>query len=301
MKKIKDIIDRYAYYIMTAPGALLIFIFGYLPMFGIVLAFKNFKPSQGFLGSPWCGLGNFKAFFSSPDIGYLTRNTVLYNLAFIFLGTVIAILFAILMNELRSKAKVKFYQTIAMMPHLLSYVIVAYLAYAFLGNTYGILNRTVLPALGMEPIKWYGEAKYWPFILFFVRTWKSVGYSSVIYFAAIAGISPECYEAAIVDGANRFQLATKVTLPLLRSIICIQLIMAMGGIFNSDLGLFYNVPMNQGALYPTTNVLTTYIYRNVSKVGYSTAAGLYSSVIGFLLVLLSNFIIRKVDSDSSLF
>ena len=153
----------------------------------------------------------------------------------------------------------------------------------------------------MEPIKWYGEAKYWPFILFFVRTWKSVGYSSVIYFAAIAGISPEYYEAAIVDGANRFQLATKVTLPLLRSIICIQLIMAMGGIFNSDLGLFYNVPMNQGALYPTTNVLTTYIYRNVSKVGYSTAAGLYSSVIGFLLVLLSNFIIRKVDSDSSLF
>ncbi|MDD6483555.1 MAG: ABC transporter permease subunit [Clostridiales bacterium] len=300
MKK-KNYIDRCAYYIMTAPGAILIFLFGYLPMFGIILAFKDFKPARGFFGSPWCGLDNFKAFFSSPDIGYLTRNTVLYNLAFIILGTVIAVVFAILMNELRSKTKVKFYQTIAMMPHFLSWVIVAYLVYAFLGNTYGIVNRSVLPALGIEPIKWYSEPKYWPYILFFVRTWKTVGYSSVIYFAAIAGINPEYYEAAIVDGANRFQLAVKVTLPLLRSIICIQLIMAMGGIFNSDLGLFYNVPMNQGALYPTTNVLTTYIYRNVTKIGYSTAAGLYSSVIGFLMVLLTNFFIRRYDPDSSLF
>ena len=188
-----------------------------------------------------------------------------------------------------------------MMPHFLSYVIVAYLLYAFLGNTYGIVNRSILPALGIEPVKWYSEAKYWPYILFFVRTWKSIGYSSVIYFAAIAGINPEYYEAAIVDGANRFQLATKVTLPLLRSIICIQLIMAMGGIFNSDLGLFYNVPMNQGALYSTTNVLTTYIYRNVTKVGFSTAAGFYSSIVGFLLVLLSNAFIKKYDPDSSLF
>lgn len=300
MKK-KNYIDRCAYYIMTAPGAILIFLFGYLPMFGIILAFKDFKPARGFFGSPWCGLDNFKAFFSSPDIVYLTRNTVLYNLAFIILGTVIAVVFAILMNELRSKTKVKFYQTVAMMPHFLSWVIVAYLVYAFLGNTYGIVNRSLLPALGMDPIKWYSEPKYWPYILFFVRTWKTVGYSSVIYFAAIAGINPEYYEAAIVDGANRFQLAVKVTLPLLRSIICIQLIMAMGGIFNSDLGLFYNVPMDQGALYPTTNVLTTYIYRNVTKVGYSTAAGLYSSVIGFLMVLLTNFFIRRYDSDSSLF
>ena len=300
MKK-KNYIDRCAYYIMTAPGAILIFLFGYLPMFGIILAFKDFKPARGFFGSPWCGLDNFKAFFSSPDIVYLTRNTVLYNLAFIILGMVIAVVFAILMNELRSKTKVKFYQTVAMMPHFLSWVIVAYLVYAFLGNTYGIVNRSLLPALGMDPIKWYSEPKYWPYILFFVRTWKTVGYSSVIYFAAIAGINPEYYEAAIVDGANRFQLAVKVTLPLLRSIICIQLIMAMGGIFNSDLGLFYNVPMDQGALYPTTNVLTTYIYRNVTKVGYSTAAGLYSSVIGFLMVLLTNFFIRRYDSDSSLF
>ena len=300
MKK-KNYIDRCAYYIMTAPGAILIFLFGYLPMFGIILAFKDFKPARGFFGSPWCGLDNFKAFFSSPDIVYLTRNTVLYNLAFIILGTVIAVVFAILMNELRSKTKVKFYQTVAMMPHFLSWVIVAYLVYAFLGNTYGIVNRSLLPALGMDLIKWYSEPKYWPYILFFVRTWKTVGYSSVIYFAAIAGINPEYYEAAIVDGANRFQLAVKVTLPLLRSIICIQLIMAMGGIFNSDLGLFYNVPMDQGALYPTTNVLKTYIYRNVTKVGYSTAAGLYSSVIGFLMVLLTNFFIRRYDSDSSLF
>lgn len=297
----KKYIDRFAYYLMTAPGAILIFIFGYLPMFGIILAFKNFKAPLGFFGSEWCGFDNFKAFLGSPDIGYLTRNTILYNLAFIILGTILAVFFAILMNELRSKRKVKFYQTIAMMPHFLSYVIVAYLLYAFLGNTYGIVNRSILPALGIEPVKWYSEAKYWPYILFFVRTWKSIGYSSVIYFAAIAGINPEYYEAAIVDGANRFQLATKVTLPLLRSIICIQLIMAMGGIFNSDLGLFYNVPMNQGALYSTTNVLTTYIYRNVTKVGFSTAAGFYSSIVGFLLVLLSNAFIKKYDPDSSLF
>lgn len=297
----RNFIDRIAYYLMVAPGAILIFIFGYLPMFGLLLAFKDFKAPLGVFGSPWCGLDNFKAFFSTPDMWLLTRNTVGYNLLFIFSGCIIALIFAILMNELRSVKSVKFYQTVAMMPHFLSYVIVAYLVYAFLGSSYGILNNSLLPALGMEPIKWYGEAKYWPYILFIVRTWKAVGYSSVIYFAAIAGINTEYYEAAIVDGANRFQLAIKVTLPLLRPIICIQLIMAMGGIFHSDLGLFYNVPMNQGVLYPTTNVLSTYIYRNVTNVGFSTAAGFYSSVIGFLVVLLSNAIVRKLDSDSSLF
>ena len=301
LKKIRKALDAAALDILVLPGVLLILIFGYIPMVGIFLAFKKYRPALGIWGSEWCGFENFKAFFTSPDIWVITRNTVFYNLAFIFLGMVIALVFALLMNELTSRKSIKFYQTIAMMPHFLSYVIVAYILYTFLANSYGILNTALLPKLGIKPISWYSEPKYWPYIIFFVREWKSVGYGSVLYFACISGINPEYYEAAVIDGANRWQLATKVTVPMLKSIICIQLIMSLSGIFGGDLGLFYNVPMNQGELYPTTNILATYIYRNVSKVGFSTAAGLYSSLVGFVLVMISNAVVRKLDYDSALF
>lgn len=303
MKKngISGIIERLAYYLMVAPGAILVFIFSYMPIVGIMFAFVDYKPARGIFGSEWVGLDNFRNFFSNPDFWLLTRNTLGYNIVFLILGTALALIFALLMNELRSVKAIKFYQTVAIMPHFLSYVIVAYLVFAFLGQSHGIINNALLPMLGIDPINWYSEAKYWPFILTFVRVWKSIGYSSIVYFAAISGINSEYYEAALIDGANRFQMAVKITLPLIRSIICIQLIMALGGLFNSDIGLFYNVPMNQGTLYSTTNVMSTYLYKNITNTGYSTAAGLYASLLGFILVLLSNAIVNKIDSDSALF
>ena len=300
-KTLGSSIDKIAYYIMVAPAAILIFIFGYLPIAGIILAFKDYKEPLGIFGSAWCGLENFIAFFQSQNFWLLTRNTVGYNLVFIILGTMVALVFAILMSELSNVKAVKFYQTVAMMPHFLSYVIVGYLLYAFLGNTYGIVNKNLLPALGLDPIMWYSEPKYWPFILVFVYLWKGMGYSSVIYFACISGINPEYYEAAVLDGANRVQLIKYVTLPSLKNIICIQLIMAIGGIFGGDLGLFYNVPMDQGVLYPTTNVLATHIYRNLMDVGHSAAIGLYASIVGFILVIIVNGVVRKLDYDSALF
>lgn len=304
MKKnsgVSGIIEKISYYLMVAPGTILIFIFAYMPIVGILFAFVNYKPARGIFGSEWVGLRNFRDFFSNPDFWLLTRNTLGYNIVFLILGTVLALTFALLMNELRSVKAIKTYQTIAIMPHFLSYVIVAYLVFAFLGQSHGIINKSLLPALGIDPINWYAESKYWPFILVFVRMWKEIGYSSIVYFAAISGINSEYYEAALIDGANRFQMAIKVTLPLIRSIICIQLIMALGGLFNSDIGLFYNVPMDQGALYSTTNVMSTYLYKNIINTGYSTAAGLYASILGFVLVMVSNTIVNKIDSDSALF
>lgn len=300
-KSLSECIDKFSYYIMLFPGFILIFIFGYIPIAGIILAFKNYSAPKGILGSKWCGLDNFRAFFRTPDMWAITRNTICYNLVFIFTGILFAVVLALLFNELRKGTMNKVYQTIGMMPYFLSYVIVAYLVYSFLGSTYGVMNKTVLPFLGMDPINWYAESKYWPIILFVVKNWKGIGYSSVVYLAAIAGINQEFYEAARIDGANRFQQAFYITIPCLKTIISIQLIMSMGGLFGGDFGLFYLVSMNQGPLFSTTNVLPTYIYRSMDKVGFATAAGLYASLIGFILVLISNSIVKKLEPENSLF
>lgn len=305
MNKIKRfmnfLLNDAAFYVMVLPGALFVLLFNYLPIGGIMLAFKNYAPSKGIWGSDWVGLKNFQAFFSTPDAWLITRNTIMYSVYFIVIGTILAVGLALLLNELNRGFANKVYQTIGLLPHFLSYVIIAYLVYAFFGSENGIVNNSLLPFLGMEPINWYSEAKYWPFILTFVANWKEVGFSSVIYLAAIAGISTEYYEAARVDGATRWQQMIHVTLPCLRPIITIKLIMSIGGILNSDLGLFYNVPMNSGPLYSTTNVLSTYIYRGMSKVGFTTAAGVYCSVVGFILTLIVNAVARKIDRDSALF
>lgn len=290
-----------ALFLMVMPGAILVLLFNYLPIGGIVLAFKNYAPVKGIWGSDWVGLKNFKAFFSTPDAWLITRNTIMYSVYFIVVGTILAVALALLLNELKKGFASKAYQTIGLLPHFLSYVIIAYLVYAFLGGEYGILNRSVLPLFGIEPISWYSEAKYWPFILTLVANWKEVGFSSVIYLAAIAGINIEYYEAARVDGASRWQQMKYVTLPCLRTIITIKLIMSVGSILGSDLGLFYNVPMNSGPLFSTTNVLSTYMYRGMSKVGFTTAAGVYCSVVGFILTILANAVARKIDYESALF
>jgi putative aldouronate transport system permease protein len=217
---------------------------------------------------------------------------------------VFSVTFAILLNEVRRKAFRRFYQSAMLLPYFLSSVIVAYLVFSMLSLEYGFLNKIVLPWLGMEPIAWYYEPKYWPYILVLVNTWKGIGYSSVIYVAAIAGIDQEYYEAATIDGANKWQQAMNITLPLLKPVIVTLVLLAIGRIFYADFGLFYQVPMDSGVLQPVTNVIDTYVYRGLlvfGDLGMSSAAGLYQSTIGFVLVMLSNLVVRKFNRDQALF
>lgn len=290
--------------LMTLPAIAYFIINNYMPMFGLVIAFKNYNVTKGILGSDWVGLQNFAYLFKTSDAFVITRNTILYNVAFILLGTIVSIALAIMLSELRSRRMSHVYQNVILMPYLISMVIVSYLVYAFLGNDVGMLNKGILPALGMQPISWYTSPQYWPFILVFVNLWKSAGYSCVIYLASIVGIDKEYYEAATLDGANRWQQITHITVPLIKPTITILVLLSIGRIFYSDFGLFYQVPLDSGMLYSTTNVIDTYVYRGlmeIGDIGMSSAAGLYQSVVGFVLVLISNALVRRSSPDNALF
>lgn len=305
MQKALKICKRYwPLYLMLLPGTIYLIINNYIPMTGIVVAFKQYNVRDGLYHSPNIGLKNFEFLFKTNDAWLITKNTVLYNLVFIVLGAVLAITVAIILNEIRSKVAKQIYQTVILIPYLISIVVVSYLAFAFLSNGNGFFNNTLLPALGMEPINWYNEPKYWPYILVIVNIWKTIGYNSILYYSTICGIDGSLYEAAAVDGANRWHRIVNITLPCLKSTIIILTLMNLGNIFRSDFGLFYQVPMNSGALIDVTNTIDTYVYRGLmqtNNIGMSSAAGLYQSVVGFVLVLTANMIVRKVDNDSSLF
>lgn len=273
-------------------------------MFGIIIAFKNINYVDGILGSPWVGLDNFRFLFATSDAWIITRNTVLYNFVFIILNLVIAVSIAIALNELKNKLAAKFYQSIMFFPYFLSMVVVSYLVFAFLNVEYGFINKGIFALFGLDELNWYSEPKYWPFILPLINLWKGVGYGCVIYLAAIIGIDNEYYEAALIDGASKWKQILHITIPLIRPVIIITTILAIGGIFRSDFGLFYQTTLNSGALYPTTLVIDTYVYNaliNMGNLGMSAAAGLYQSVVGFFLVLGSNWIVRKVDKDQAVF
>ena len=291
------------FYIMAFPALLYIFINNYVPMFGIVIAFKDFKIAKGIWGSKWAGLKNFKFLFTSPDAWNITRNTILYNLVFIVLGTIIAIFVAILLFEIKSKVGKNVFQTCILIPYLVSIVVVAYVVNAFFHATNGFVNTHILS--GAETmINWYQEPKYWPYILTFVYIWKSFGYNSIIYVATIAGFDPTLYEAASVDGATKLQQIKCITLPMLKPTIITLTLMAIGRIFYSDFGLFYQVTMNSGALIDATSTIDTYVYRGLMERGnisMSAAAGVYQSVVGFLLILTANGITRKLSKDNALF
>lgn len=294
----------YAYLLMALPGVLYLFINNYLPMIGIVIAFKDIDYSIGILTSPWNGFENFRYLFSTSDAFVITRNTIAYNLGFIVLNTIVAIAIAIFLNEIKKKYMLRFYQSVILLPYLISMVVVAYLVLALLSSNTGIMNKTILPALGMEPVEWYNEPKHWPFILPLVNIWKNIGFLCVIYLSSIIGIDGEYYEAARIDGANKWQQIRKITLPLLKPTVVVMIILAIGRIFYSDFGLFYQVPMNSGMLYPTTNVIDTYVYRallQIGDIGMASAAGVYQSVVGFILVLTSNKIVRMIDAENALF
>nr|QGT50942.1 sugar ABC transporter permease [uncultured Firmicutes bacterium] len=303
---LREVKNNAPLFIMTLPGFILTILFAYFPMFGIIIAFKKMNFAAGILGSPWVGLSNFEFLFKSPDAWVITRNTILYNLVFIFGGLVINVALAIGLSELRTRWLSKTYQTMILMPHFLSYVIVSYLVFAFCSVENGFLNKTILPALGMEPITWYTNPAPWPFILIIVNFWKTMGYGSVVYLAAIAGIDTQLYEAAKIDGANRWQQIRNITIPSLTPLMVILTIMNVGKIFNSDFGLFYQVPLNSGPLYPVTNVINTYVYNMLTSAGsgstgMASAASFYQSVVGFLLVITTNCVVKKIDPEKALF
>lgn len=302
--KLKKVMKYRALILMALPGLLYLFINNYLPMFGIVIAFKDINFAKGIMGSDWIGFKNFEYLFKTQDAFVITRNTLLYNIVFIVLNTTIAFSLAIMLNEIRKRFLSRTYQTLILLPYLISMVIVGYLVLGFLDVENGFMNKTLLPMLGLEPISWYSETKYWPWILTIVNVWKGVGNLCIIYLAAIIGIDQEYYEAATIDGANRWQQVRRITFPLVLPVITIMTLLAVGRIFYSDFGLFYQVPLNTGSLMPVTNTIDTYVYRaliNLGDIGMSSAAGLYQALVGFILVIVSNAIVRKFNKDNALF
>ena len=290
--------------LIALPGIVYLIINNYIPMGGLFIAFKNYKYNLGIWGSDWCGFENFRFLFVSNDAWIITRNTLLYNAAFIAIGTVAALAVAVLLYELGQTIRAKVFQSALLFPHLISWIIAAYLFYALLNSSTGFISKTVLPLFLMESFDLYAEKKYWPFTLLLTYLWKHTGYTAIVYLAGISGINKELYEAAELDGASRFKQIFSITLPLLKPTIITMVLMAVGRIFYSDFGLFYQIPMSSGPLMSTTQTIDTYVYRALMTNGnfaLSSAAGFFQSVCGFLLISLVNFIVRKTDPENALF
>ncbi len=290
-------------YLMLLPGIVYIFINNYMPLPGLLIAFKRFNYSKGLWGSDWCGLKNFTYLFKTNDAWRITKNTLLYNFAFIILGNLIAVIIAIMLTYVRHELSKKMYQTVILIPYLISITVVTFIVYAFLGQQSGFIN-TFLQKFGQNPISWYTEAKYWPFILILVYLWKNFGYTSILYYATAIGIDSSLYEAAMLDGAGRFKQIMHVTLPGLKKTIIIMVLLQVGKVFYSDFGLFYQVPMRSGLIASTTDTIDVFVYRSLSQlndIGRASAAGFLQSTLGFALILIVNAIVRKVDEESALF
>ena len=295
-------VDTVSMTLMCLIPAFFIFLFSYVPMFGIVLAFKDFRYDKGIWGSDWIGFKNFILLFKTGKFATLVRNTIGLNLLFMLASTVSAVGVAILLFEVKKRIKVKIYQTLMLLPYFISWVIVSYIAYTLLNPVSGVLNQ-FLTIFGLKPIDWYGDPKYWPWILTIASVWKGVGYGSVVYYAALMGLDSTYFEAARIDGASKWQEIRYITLPSLVPIITIQTILSIGGIMRADFGLFYQVSRNVGTLYPVTDVLDTYIYRMLmlqNNVGISSAASFLQSVVGCALVLITNWIVNKVEPENAL-
>lgn len=288
--------------LLVLPGVLFKFIIAYMPMVGLILAFKYYRYDQGIFGSRWVGFDNFEFLFKSQDAFRIIRNTLLYNCAYIILGTVAALLFALLLNEVTGRM-VKIYQTTLFLPYFISMVLLGYITMAFLDHSNGYLN-SALGFFGMAPQKWYFETEPWVFILPLVALWKSVGFSTLVYYAGIMGINSDYYEAARLDGASRVQMMYRITLPLLKPLIIILFILGLGNIFRGDFGLHYFVPNNVGMNFATTDIIDTYVYRALTQLGdinSAAAVGFLQSVVGLVTILTANYIVRRVDSDNALF
>ena len=291
-------------YLLALPGIIYMICNNYLPMFGIVIAFKKLNFAKGILASPWCGLKNFEFLFKSSTAFTMIRNTICYNVLWLILGHVLAIASAILLNEITNRFRARFYQSVILLPYLMSWVVVSYLVFAFLSADTGMFNNSILKPLGLAPINWYSESKYWPFILTFVNHWKNNGYTMIVYFASIVGISQDYYEAAMLDGATKWQQIKHITIPQLVPTIITLMILSVGRIFASDFGLFYQIPRNTGALYNATQTIDVYVYNALmqrSDYGMASAASVFQSIVGFLMVMVTNAIVRKVSRENAMF
>jgi len=272
-------------------------------MFGIIVAFKDYRIRDGILGSQWVGFKNFRFLFGTGQIINVIQNTVLFSSLFFVVGTIVSLLIAILVYEIYTNRVTRFYQTTLFFPQFISWVVVTYFVYALLSGDNGLINN-LLRFVGIAPVNWYYEPQYWWAILLSASLWKGVGGGSLLYLAGILGIDPQYYEAARLDGASKWQEIRYITLPLLVPVIVIQALIAIGYLFHSDFGLFYLVPRNTTVLYSATDVLDTFVYRaltSIGNVGMAAAAGLFQSIVGFFLVLLSNWLVRRWDPERALF
>ena len=288
---------------MALPGVILLFIFAYLPMMGLVIAFKDYKFAEGIWGSAWVGLENFRFLFGTDQAWRITRNTLLMNSIFIVTGTAASLTVAILMNEIYTSGVSKYYQTMLFFPYFMSWIIVSYFVFGFLNGDTGLVNK-VLKLFGVDTIAWYRSPEYWPAILTVAHLWNSVGFSSIVYLAGILGIDTQLFEAAKIDGATKWQQIRYIMLPMLLPLIIILVLLAIGRIFNADFGLFFFVPRDTPMLYSTTDVIDTFVYRSLVELGnisMAAAAGFYQSLVGFLMVVTANWIVRRINQDYSLF
>jgi len=289
--------------LMMLPACLYVFVFSYLPMTGIVLAFKKFNYSLGIFASPWSGLANFKFLMISDKLWTLTRNTLLYNLAFIVVDNCLEVMFAIIISELAGKWFKKTFQTFMFLPYFISWVVAVSVVQVVLNYDYGLINR-MLSLFGAERINTATNANIWPGLLVLLHAWKSVGYGSVVYLSSVTGIDPAMYEAAAIDGANIWQRLFRITLPSLTPTIVIMVLLSIGQIFRGDFGMFYQLVGTNGVLLSTTDMLDMYIYRAMAgsgNIGMSAAAGLYQSALCFATIMLANFLVKKIQPDYSLF
>lgn len=298
----KQIRESFSMGMLAVPGILYLLIFNYLPLFGIVIAFKNFKPLKGIWGSDWCGLENFMYFFNSSDALITIRNTVLYNVAWLFLGTICSVSLALMFYYLKNRKALKVYNTIMIMPKFLSAVLLSFIVEMFLSYRFGYLNQ-MIKAVGKTPKDWYTMPEIWPFVLTIVQIWATVGVGSMIYYGSLMSLDEGLIDSAKVDGANIWKQIWHVIIPHLTPIIIIQNIINIGHIFSSNLDLFYQVPQNIGLLYPTTDVINTYTFRalNAGNLARSAAVGLTQSVAGFILVVITNAIVKKISPENRLY
>ena len=302
--------DDFELTLLSLPTVLWFIAFCYIPMFGIVFAFKNYKykPGKGFIyslfvHSKWVGLKNFKFLFRSPDILNIFRNTICYNIVFICIGVTVPVALAIMITQLRSRKLAKICQTSVFLPHFLSWVVISYFVFAFLSTDKGLVN-SIIVSLGGERIMWYQEQKYWPYLLTFINTWKTFGYSMVVYMATITGIDNSLYESAVIDGASKWQQCKGITIPLLRPVISIMFIMNVGNIFSTDFGLFYQVTRDSNSLIDVTQTLDVYVHKALiqsNNYNYSSAVSLLQNTLGCILLLVANRAVKLIDPESGLF
>lgn len=298
----KELHKNKVLYAMLSIGVVWTLIFAYIPMAGLVVAFKKFSYADGIFKSPWCGFDNFKFLFSNKDLFNITFNTVYLNLLFIVFGTMTSVFLALLFVEIKNKAFKRVTQSIVIIPYFISWAVIAMFLQGFLGDR-GLVNQ-FLQSLGGDKIQFYNNPAYWRIILVLLRIWQGAGFGTIIYIATITGFDMGIYEAAKIDGANRFQLISKLTLPMLKTTIVMLTLMSIGSIFKGDFGMIYALIGDNSLIYSKTDVIDTYVYRALrtnSNLGFSTAVSFYQSSVGFIIVLISNWVTRKVDPDSALF